>query len=206
VLELGIGTGRIALPLLAAGADVHGIDASPAMLERLRAKPGGASIPVTLGDFATVLPRVEGGFAVAFAAYNTFLNLTSAGAQAACLHLLADAVRPGGHLLVETVVPADDPAGSGVSVRTVEADRVVLSAFVREGELVRGSLVSFGAGGVRLHPWTIALTRPDELDERAHRAGFERVGRYEGWRREHYGESSSRCVTYYRRRGGTVAP
>jgi SAM-dependent methyltransferase len=206
VLELGIGTGRLAVPLAAAGVEVHGVDASPAMVERLRAKPGGASIPVTVGDFAVVLPRVDGGFAVAFAAYNTFLNLTSAGAQARCLALLADALRPGGHLLLETVVPADDPAGSGVSVRTVEADRVVLSAFVREGALVRGSLVSFGAGGVRLHPWTIALTSPSELDERADRAGFELVARYEGWRQEHYDESSSRCVTYYRRRGGTVAP
>jgi SAM-dependent methyltransferase len=204
VLELGIGTGRIALPLAAAGVDVHGIDASPAMVGRLRAKPGGESIPVTVGDFAERLPEVSGGFAVAFAAYNTFLNLTSADAQERCLALLAGALRPEGHLLLETVVPADDPAPSGVSVRAVEPDHVVLSAFLREGELVRGSLISLTSDGVRLHPWSVALTTPAQLDERAGRAGFDLLARYAGWRNEHFDQSSTRCVTWYRRRSDTV--
>lgn len=205
VLELGIGTGRLALPLVAAGAEVHGVDASPAMVDRLRAKPGGAAVPVLVADFAERLPSVPGGFAVAFAAYNTFLNLTSGDAQARCLRLLAAAVRPGGHLVLETVVPADDPAPSGVSVRAVEADRVLLSAFLREGDLVRGSLVSLTPGGVRLHPWSVALTTPAQLDERAAAAGFALAGRYAGWREEPFDEAASRSVTVYRRDGGTVA-
>jgi SAM-dependent methyltransferase len=204
VLELGIGTGRIALPLRAAGVEVHGVDASPAMVAQLRAKPGGDAIPVVIGDFARDQPEVEGGFAVAFAAFNTFLNLTSADDQSRCLRLLADRLRPGGHLVIETIVPADDPALNGVSVRSVEDDRVVLSAFRREGDVVRGSLISLGADGVRLHPWSIALTGPDELDERAIGAGFEVVGRYEGWREEPFDELSARVVTVYRRHGGTV--
>jgi SAM-dependent methyltransferase len=204
VLELGIGTGRIALPLAAAGVDVHGIDASPAMVDQLRAKPGGAAIPVLIGDFAEELPRVDGGFAVALAAFNTFLNLTSADAQARCLRLLAGAVRPGGHLVVETIVPADDPAANGVSVRVVEDDRVVLSAFRREGDLVRGSLIAFGAGGVQLHPWSVALTSPADLDARVAAAGFRLVGRYEGWQGEPFDELSTRAVTVYCLDSGTV--
>ncbi|MDP8987176.1 MAG: class I SAM-dependent methyltransferase, partial [Actinomycetota bacterium] len=81
VLELGIGTGRLALPLKAAGLEVHGIDASPAMLERLRAKPGGEAVPVVIGDFADVAVEVPGGFAVVLVAYNTLFNLGSAAAQ-----------------------------------------------------------------------------------------------------------------------------
>lgn len=204
VLELGIGTGRLALPLAAAGVEVHGIDASPAMVDRLRAKPGSEVIAVTVGDFAEALPRVPGGFAVAYAAYNTFLNLTTADAQARCLRLLFDAVRPGGHLVLETVVPADYPAASGIDVRAVETDRVLLSAFVRDGETVRGSLVSLTAAGVRLHPWSVSLTPLPVLDERAAAAGFDLVDRYAGWRQEHFDHASDRAVTSYRRRSGTV--
>src|SRR5438552_12318403 len=81
-LELGIGTGRIALPLAARGVPVHGIDLSRAMVERLRAKPGGDSIDVTIGDFATT--RVEGRFALAYLVFNTIENLTTQAAQVAC--------------------------------------------------------------------------------------------------------------------------
>jgi hypothetical protein len=106
--------------------------------------------------------------------------------------------------VLETIVPADDPSPDGVSVRAVEDDRVVLSAFRREGDRVRGSLVSLGPEGVRLHPWSVALTTPAQLDERAGAAGFERVARHEGWRGEPFDESSPRLVTVYRLQGGTV--
>src|SRR5437773_5954405 len=102
-LELGIGTGRIALPLAARGVPVHGIDLSRAMVERLRAKPGGDSIDVTIGDFATT--RVEGRFALAYLVFNTIENLTTQAAQVACFANLAAHLEPGGRFVIECGVP-----------------------------------------------------------------------------------------------------
>src|SRR5437870_6688248 len=81
-LELGIGTGRIALPLAQRGVPVHGIDLSRAMVARLRSKPGGADIRVTVGDFSTT--TVDGSFSLAFVVFNTIMNLTTQAAQVEC--------------------------------------------------------------------------------------------------------------------------
>ncbi|MFC8044920.1 class I SAM-dependent DNA methyltransferase [Nocardia sp. NPDC057353] len=102
-LELGIGTGRIALPLAARGVPVHGIELSTAMLARLRAKPGGAEIGVTVGDFAST--RVAGEFALAYLVFNTIMNLTTQDAQVACFRAVADQLTPGGCFAVEVIVP-----------------------------------------------------------------------------------------------------
>ena len=199
VLELGIGTGRLALPLVAAGIEVHGVDASPAMVERLRAKPGGDRIPVVVGDFAEILP--DGPFGVVFAAFNTLLNLTAPGALERCLDLVRERLRPGGCLVVEAFVPADDPASSGVDVRRVDGAEVVLSVFRRSPgtDVVSGSLVSLTeAGGVRLRPWSIRTIGPEALDALARAAGFEVEARHGGWRGEPYDETSDRYVVRYR--------
>ena len=102
-LELGIGTGRIALPLAARGVEVHGIDLSRAMVDRLRAKPGGEGIDVTIGDFATV--KADGTFALAYLVYNTIMNLTSQAAQVACFRNAAAHLEPGGRFVIEAGVP-----------------------------------------------------------------------------------------------------
>src|SRR5215472_6054718 len=102
-LELGIGTGRIALPLARRGVPVHGIDLSRAMVARLRAKPGGGDIGVTIGDFATT--RVGGTFSVAYLVFNTIMNLTTQEAQVACFANVAAHLSPGGCFLVEVMVP-----------------------------------------------------------------------------------------------------
>jgi SAM-dependent methyltransferase len=199
VLELGIGTGRLALPLRAAGVDVHGVDASPAMVERLRAKPGGAELPVTVADFAETLP--DGPFGVVFAAFNTLLNLTAPGALERCLDLVHDRLSPGGLLVVEAFVPAVDVPASGVDVRSVVAEEVVLSVFRTEPgtDVVVGSLVSLTqAGGVRLRPWSIRTLRPEALDALATKAGFEVEARHAGWRDEPFDEASDRHVVRYR--------
>ena len=88
ILELGIGTGRLALPLANRGFAVHGIDASPAMVARLRAKPGGDRIPVTLGNFAEM--AVSGRFSLVFVAFNTFFGLQSQEDQVRCFNGVAD--------------------------------------------------------------------------------------------------------------------
>jgi SAM-dependent methyltransferase len=102
-LELGIGTGRIALPLAARGVPVQGIDLSEAMVDRLRAKPGGDRIPVAIGDFATT--RVDGSFAVAYLVFNTINNLTTQDEQVACFCNAAGHLEPGGAFVVEVGVP-----------------------------------------------------------------------------------------------------
>jgi SAM-dependent methyltransferase len=204
VLELGVGTGRLALPLAAAGVEVHGIDASPAMVERLRAKPGGTELPVVVGDFAQELPEVPGGFAVVLVAFNTFLNLVAPGAQERCLELVASVLRPGGAFVVEAFVPGDEHVASGVDVRSVGTDEVVLSVFRHEGSTVLGSLVSLSpAGGVRLRPWSIRPRHPEELDRLAEAAGLTLERRHAGWRGEPFTDIADRHVTVYRRGGGS---
>src|SRR5215213_11820401 len=102
-LELGIGTGRIALPLAQRGVEVCGIDLSSAMVARLRAKPGGADIPVVIGDFSTA--RAERTFSLAYLVFNTINNLTTQDAQVACFENVAAHLAPGGHFVIEVGVP-----------------------------------------------------------------------------------------------------
>jgi 16S rRNA A1518/A1519 N6-dimethyltransferase RsmA/KsgA/DIM1 with predicted DNA glycosylase/AP lyase activity len=92
-LELGVGTGRIALPLAQRGVEVHGIDLSESMVAELRAKPGGEDIGVTIGDFATT--KVDGSFALAYVVFNTIMNLTTQEAQVACFRTVAAHLEPG---------------------------------------------------------------------------------------------------------------
>jgi SAM-dependent methyltransferase len=123
-LKLGIGTGRIALPLSQRGVPVHGVDLSPAMLARLRAKPGAERIHVTVGDFASA--RVSGTFSVAFLVFNTIMNLTSQDEQVACFRNVAAHLDTGGHFVVEVVVPDLQrlPPGETVRPGTVTASRL----------------------------------------------------------------------------------
>src|SRR5215216_2266666 len=102
-LELGIGTGRIALPLAQRGVRVHGIDLSADMVAQLRAKPGGAAIPVTIGDFATA--KVDGAFSLAYVVWNTIMNLTTQDAQVACFQNVAAHLEPQGLFVVEIMLP-----------------------------------------------------------------------------------------------------
>jgi hypothetical protein len=113
-------------------------------------------------------------------------------------------LRPGGAFVVEAYVPTSDPPPSGIDVRQVGPDRVVLSVFRLEGESVTGSLVSLSNGDVRLCPWSLRPTSPSELDEMAAGAGFAVESRHEGWRHEPFTSDSSRHVTVLRRAGGTV--
>src|SRR5256714_11281342 len=106
-LELGIGTGRIALPLAQRGVPVHGIDLSRSMVARLRAKPGGEDIGVTIGDFATT--SVDGTFSVAYLVFNTIENLTTQEAQVACFRNVAAHLKPGGCFVIEVGVRAGEP-------------------------------------------------------------------------------------------------
>lgn len=203
VLELGVGTGRLALPLVERGLEVHGVDASPAMLDRLRDKPGGAAVHVTTGDFADVGVEVSGGFAVAFVAFNTLFNLATADAQQRCFTNVAARLRPGGAFVVEAFVPDPDaaPAGGGLTTRSVSTDRVELQATLADldAQTISGSTISITAEGITLRPWHIRWATPEQLDAMAAHAGLEVAHRWGGWDRSPHVSDDTRHVTVYRR-------
>jgi SAM-dependent methyltransferase len=183
VLELGVGTGRLAIPLAERGLDVTGLDASRPMLDRLEVKVGGSLVRAVEADMGAALPG--GPYRLVFVAYNTLFNLASADAQQAAFTHVAEVLEPGGVFVVEAFVPtAGSDVTSGVDVRSLAADRVVLSVHRHDPATQRaeGSYVELSpAGGVRLRPWAIRYSTPDQLDEMASRAGFTPVGRHAGW-------------------------
>jgi len=203
VLELGVGTGRLAIPLAATGLEVHGIDSSAAMLQQLAAKQGAAGVRVSLGDMADDLP--SGPFALAFVAYNTFWNLLTEARQQACFEQVAHRLTQDGAFVVEAYVP--DPAlhdpPSQVGVRSLAVDRVVLSvtrARVDE-QVAEGHFIDITeAGGVRLRPWSIRWVTIEQLDAMAASAGLALVNRWEAFDKSPFGASSTRHVSVYRKR------
>lgn len=202
VLELAVGTGRLAVPLAAAGLDVHGVDASPAMLARLAQRPGGDAVHATLGDMADEDP--QGPFALAFVAYNSLFNLTSAQEQDRCIRNVARRLLPGGCFVVEAFVPDPTFAGPGehVTLRSLRADAVVLSVSRHDGgdQRAEGAYVELRDGRpVRVRPWVIRWSTPDELDTWAARAGLERAHRWADVARRPFDESSAQHVSVYRR-------
>jgi SAM-dependent methyltransferase len=201
VLELGVGTGRLAIPLAATGLEVVGVDASEAMLARLREKDPTGSVITRLGDMVDDLP--DGPFALAFVAYNTFFNLADAERQTHCFGEVAARLAPGGHFVVEVFVPEDPPrSGSDISVRSLSADRLVLSASLHDPEQQRaeGQFVELSAaGGVRMRPWSIRYATPEQLDEMAARAGLVRTARWRGFDDHAFDEHSERHVSVYAR-------
>lgn len=177
VLELGVGTGRLALPLADVGLAVHGVDASPAMIERLRAKDPAGTVTVHVGDMVEALDSSDlPPFSLVFVAYNTLFNLTSPGAQAALFGAVAERLAPGGRFVVEAVVPrAAASTGDHVGVRSLGVDHVVLSVSVHDaaGQTADGQFVEITeTGGVRLRPWSIRWSTPAQLDAMAVAAGL----------------------------------
>jgi SAM-dependent methyltransferase len=205
VLELGVGTGRLAVPLaeagLAGGVRVVGVDSSRAMLDRLAWRDPGGLVEAVEGDFGGELP--DGPFALVFVAYNTLFNLTADGAQARCFAAVAERLLPGGRFVVEAFVPDDPPRrGDDVSVRSLSADRVVLSISVNDPDRqsAEGQFVELTeGGGVRLRPWSIRYSTPDQLDAYAEAAGLVLEHRWEQFGGEPFGADSSRHVSVYRR-------
>ncbi len=204
ILELGIGTGRLAVPLATAGAPigvhVTGIDASPAMLSRLAERDVDGRVTGVLGHMVDDAPT--GPFDLAFVAYNTLFNLTGDGEQERCFRAIADRLVPGGRFVVEAFVP-DEPFRSGddVSVRDLAADRVVLSItkYAPERQAAEGQFVEFTeSGGVRLRPWAVRYATPAQLDEFAATAGFTLEHRWESFGDAAYTDDSNRHVSVYR--------
>ncbi|RRO18015.1 class I SAM-dependent methyltransferase [Saccharopolyspora rhizosphaerae] len=198
-LELGIGTGRVALPLSERGVPVHGIDLSEAMLARLRAKPGSERIGVTTGDFATT--RVPGEFSLVYLVFNTINNLTTQDEQVECFRNAARHLAPGGHFVIEVGVPALQklPIGEAHVLFDVQEDHIGIDEY----ELVDQGLVShhFWVRDGRWHrnavPFRYAW--PAELDLMARLAGMLRVERWADWDRSPFTATSTRHVSVWRK-------
>ena len=203
LLELGVGTGRLALPLSRRGVEVTGLDASAAMLERLAAKaPSVTTVQADMAGLGT-LALERGPFAVVLVAYNTLFNLPDEGAQARCLAGAAAHLRPDGRLVVEAFVPAEQDADGRVddlSVRRVETDEVVLTATLHDplAQTISGQHVQITESGVRLRPWRVRYLHVAQLDALAADAGLSLVERWGDWDGTPFDEHSSVHVSVYR--------
>jgi SAM-dependent methyltransferase len=196
-LELGIGTGRIALPLSRRGVQVHGIDLSTAMVARLRAKPGGDAIGVTIGDFATA--RAEGTFSLAYLIFNTIMNLTTQEAQVACFANVAAHLSPGGCFVVEVMVPdlrrlppgqTTVPFETGPTRWGFDVYEVATQAMSSNYVTLDGARAEFASIPFR-YVW------PAELDLMARLAGLRLRERWEDWRREPFTSESRQHISIW---------
>jgi SAM-dependent methyltransferase len=201
-LELGIGSGRIALPLAARGIRVDGVDISPAMIAQLRGKPGGDKISVTVGDFAD-LP-VPGAYRLIFVVWNTLFNLLTQEDQVRCFEKVADHLTDDGSFVVETYVPAflyrlrNDQY---VDAEAIMVDEVRLDVLRHDmaRQMIEESHVSLSSAGVRLNPVVQRYAWPSELDLMARIAGLRLRQRWGGWNREPFNSTSSAHVSVYGR-------
>jgi SAM-dependent methyltransferase len=201
LLEFGIGTGRLALPLARLGLSVSGIDGSAEMLEQLRSKPGGAAIPVTVGNFADT--RVGGDVTLVVLAANTVFALPSQDAQVQTFRNAATHLRPGGHFVLEAWVPdiGDFRAGRALRIVSLQDRRVVLEAAELDPveQHMRTTKLFCGPDGLQAFPANHRYAWPAELDLMAQLAGMNRVNRWAGWRRDPYTATSRQHVTVYRK-------
>jgi SAM-dependent methyltransferase len=200
-LELGIGTGRIALPLSGRGVPVHGIDLSAAMVARLRAKPGADKIGVTVGDFATT--TVDGRFSVAYLVFNTIGNLTTQDEQVACFQNAAAHLEPGGCFVIETGVPDLQRLPPGETVRAFDVSPTHLG--FDEYDVATQGLISHHYTLVdgRLEVFSLPLRYvwPAELDLMARLAGMTLRERWSDWDRSPFTSESRRHVSVWEKPG-----
>lgn len=194
-LELGIGTGRLALPLNRRGVHVHGIELSEAMVARLRAQPGGDEIGITIGDFAST--RVSGSFRVVYLVRNTITNLTSQDEQAECFRAVADQLEPGGCFVIENYIPRLPLPGETTQVFIAtpthlgfeEYDLAAQIAVSRHYWFLDGELETFSSPHRYL--W------PGELDLMAKIAGLRLRERWSNWQREPFTSDSTMHISVW---------
>jgi SAM-dependent methyltransferase len=199
-LELGIGTGRIALPLAQRGIRVHGIDLSEAMVARLRAKPGAGQIGVSIGDFATT--RVEGAFSLAYLVFNTIGNLTTQDEQVACFENAAAHLELRGCFVIEVGIPNVRRLPPGDTMRVFHSSKTHWG--VDEYDVANQKLTSHHFNLVdrafELYSLPLRYVWPAELDLMARLAGMTLRERWSGWTREPFTSESTRHVSVWEKR------
>ena len=200
-LELGIGTGRIALPLAQRGVEVHGIELSRAMAAKLREKQGGEEISVTIGDFSST--RVDGTFSLAYVVFNTIVNLTTQAGQVACFRNVAAHLEPGGCFVVEVLVPDLRRLPPGETMRVFDASEGHWG--IDEYDVASQGLVSHHfslvAGAIERVSMPFRYVWPAELDLMAELAGMRLRERWSGWRREPFASESRKHVSVWEKLG-----
>ncbi len=200
-LELGIGTGRIALPLKESGVDVSGIDVSEAMVANLRLKPGGKSIPVTFGDFVDV--PAKGKYSLVYVLFNTFYQLLTQEEQVRCITNVAGHLEPRGVFVVEAFFPDLTRYTDGQAVRAVSIgqDQVQLDVSEHDpvGQRITSQHMVFTQSGLRLYPVKIRYVWPTELDLMARLAGLVLKQRWGDWRGGEFTAGSSKHISVFGR-------
>ena len=206
-LELGIGTGRVALPLAARGIEVHGIDASEAIVAKMRAKPGGDAIPVTIADFSGF--SVKDGnrdkqtkkFKLVYVVFNTLFQATSQEAQVRCFQSVAAHLTDEGLFLVEAFVPDRTrfTRGQNISAGRVESDLVSIDISRHDpvNQFVQSQHVFIGESGVKLYPVQVRYSWPSELDLMAQLAGMRLRERWGDWDGSPFTASSEFHISIY---------
>jgi SAM-dependent methyltransferase len=198
-LELGIGTGRIALPLQESGVEVHGIDASEAMVSRLRAKPGGEKLPVTPGNFADV--AVEGQFDLIYILVNTFYALLTQEEQVRCFQNVADHLTPAGVFVIEAFMPDLTRFQGRQTVRATRVDlgevQLEASQIDPASQRITTQHMLIGEQGARLYPVKIRYVWPAEFDLMARLAGMQLKHRWSNWQKEAFSAESAKHVSVF---------
>jgi SAM-dependent methyltransferase len=199
VVEFGIGTGRLALPLAERGLAVHGIEGSPDMAALLKSKPGGQEIPVVVGDFAKV--TVGDDFRLAFLVYNTIYALPSQDAQVECFVNAARHLRPGGRFVAEAWVPDVGAFRNGSAVRPVQVSgghvELEIAKLHPAQQTMLTTKVHLSENGVRLIPANHRYAWPSEMDLMARIAGLQLVHRWENWQRAPFRDASTAHVSVW---------
>jgi SAM-dependent methyltransferase len=200
-LELAIGTGRVALPLKARGVEVHGIDASDAMVAKLREKPGGADIPVTMGDFADV--GVDGSYPLIYVPFNTFFGLLKQDDQLRCFRNVASHLTDDGVFVVEAFVPDTTrfDRGQRLQAMRVDLDETHFEVAVHDPveQRVTTNILVVKDGAIDQYPVQLRYAYPAELDLMAQLAGMRLRDRFGGWNREPFTAASGAHVSVYER-------
>ena len=199
VLELAVGTGRVALPLSRRGVEVHGIDISTHMVDELRAKPGGAAIPVTIGDMATT--RLDRRFRLAYVVFNTITNLTTQDEQVRCFQNVADHLEAGGRFVVEVFLPELRrlPPGDTHREFTVTPTHLGFDEYDLVANICRSNHWFLRDGRLQVFVSTHRYVWPAEMDLMARMAGLELEDRWGGWAREPYTADSTETVSVWRK-------
>lgn len=201
VLELGIGSGRVALPLQATGVEVHGIDASAEMVALLRAKPDGSRVPVTIADYANFeLPH---HYTLIYGVYNAILLLTSGPGQQSCFQHVARHLRAGGRFVIEAELPdfTGFVANGRLRIAGMSDDHVELRVTRHRPseQLFISQHIWISSNGIQLRPGAVRYATTSELDLMATGAGLELEHRFAGWQRQPYGDRSGMHVSVYRK-------
>jgi SAM-dependent methyltransferase len=198
-LELGIGTGRIALPLHHKGIEVHGIDSSQKMLEKLQSKPGGKNIPVTIGDFGEV--PVKGQYSLIFVVFNTFYALPTQEEQIHCFQNVPRHLKPGGVFLIDAFVPDLARFTDHQTFRVVKMDVDQVNLDANQHDPVKQQITSqhilITNEGIQLFPVKIRYAWPTELDLMARLAGLDLRHRWGDWERGPFTAKSGRHISVY---------